>query len=140
MILFFSFHQWNETEWNAKLVVAWLQTSSPAQHGCLSGYFCHLLVNFVSKQLGPRSGKAEHRSWSGSKPSDTLIVFLKEFFEKVNIEKSVNDNKSMTNYLVCWELTLYLIETPFIAFANRADPDQAACVGPDLDPNPLTLW
>ena len=29
---------------------------------------------------------------------------------------------------VCEELTLYPIETPFSAFANRANPDQAALV------------
>ena len=33
-------------------------------------------------------------------------------------------DKKQTQY----NLTLYLIETPFNAFANRADPDQAALV------------
>ena len=33
---------------------------------------------------------------------DTLIVFLKEVFEKVNfVEKSTDDNKSMKNYPAC---------------------------------------
>ena len=34
----------------------------------------------------------------------------------------------MKNYPACRELTLYLIETPFNAFSNKADPDQAALV------------
>ena len=33
-------------------------------------------------------------SCTGSKPHDTLIVFLKEFFSKINLEKSADDNKS----------------------------------------------
>ena len=39
------------------------------------------------KQFGPRSGPTACRSSSGSKLFDTLQVFLKEFFEKVNFEK-----------------------------------------------------
>ena len=39
------------------------------------------------KQFGPRSGQT-CQSWSGSKPFDTLIVFQKEFFEKVSFDKS----------------------------------------------------
>ena len=35
---------------------------------------------------------------------DTLIVFMKEFFEKVNLKKnSADNNKSMNNYPVCKE-------------------------------------
>ena len=53
--------------------------------------FCkwrHLLsVGNLYKQFGPRSGPTKCRSWSGSKLFDTLIVFLKQFFEKVNLEK-----------------------------------------------------
>ena len=42
---------------------------------------------------------------SGSKPFDTLMVFLKEFFEKVDFEKkSVDDKKSIENYPACKEL------------------------------------
>ena len=56
------------------------------------------------KQFGPRSGPIESRPWSRSKQFDSLIVFMKEFFEKVNFEKkSVNDNKSMKNYPACKE-------------------------------------
>ena len=49
---------------------------------------------------------------------DTLMVFLKDFFKKVDFEK----NQRTTT------------------FANSLDPDQARQnVWPDLDPNCLTL-
>ena len=39
---------------------------------------------------------------------DTLIVFLKELFEKVNFEKKyADDNKSMKNYQACKEINLF---------------------------------
>ena len=53
-----------------------------------SGNFCHLLSTGSYLQTGPKSGPTFCRSWSGSKLFDHLIVFLKEFFEKVNFEKS----------------------------------------------------
>ena len=46
-----------------------------------------LSADKLCKQFGPRPGPTECRSCSGSKLFDTLIVFLKEFFEKVNFEK-----------------------------------------------------
>ena len=46
------------------------------------------------KQFGPRSGLTESWAWSGSKLVDTLIVFLKEFFElKVDFEKNQRTTK-----------------------------------------------
>ena len=42
----------------------------------------------ICKQFGPRSGPTECRSRSGSKLVDTMRVFLEEYFEKVNFEKS----------------------------------------------------
>ena len=39
--------------------------------------------------------------WYGSKPFDTLIVFLKEFYEKVNFEKVSRRQNSMKNDLAC---------------------------------------
>ena len=42
----------------------------------------------LCKQFRPRSSLTECRSWSGSKQFDTLKVFLKEFFEEVNFEKT----------------------------------------------------
>ena len=49
-----------------------------------------------------------------------FTVFLKNrnYISKIRISK-------VTDYAA---LTLYLIEKPFNAFANRADPDQAALV------------
>ena len=40
----------------------------------------------LCKQFRPRSGLTECQAKSGSKLFDTLIVFLKEFFKKVNFE------------------------------------------------------
>ena len=42
----------------------------------------------LCKQFGSRSGLTEGGSRYGFKLFDTLMVFLKEFFEKVNFEKS----------------------------------------------------
>ena len=68
--IFSRFHLWhfnvNSFPWAATFVVCW--------------YLC--------KQFGPKSRPTFCRSWSGSKWFDTLIVFLKEFLEKVNFEKS----------------------------------------------------
>ena len=41
----------------------------------------------LCKQFGPRSGPTECQSSSGSRLFD-LIVFLKEWFENVNLERS----------------------------------------------------
>ena len=52
----------------------------------------HLLLlssaDNICKQFGPTSGRTERQSSSGYKLFDTLTVFLKDFFEKVNFEKS----------------------------------------------------
>ena len=45
------------------------------------------------KQFEPRSGPTKCPAWSGSKLFDTLIVFLKEFFEKVDFEKNQQTTK-----------------------------------------------
>ena len=45
------------------------------------------------KQFGPRSGPTNRRAWSGSKLFDILMVFLKEFFQKVNFEKNQQTTK-----------------------------------------------
>ena len=49
------------------------------------GEFCCLLIIFA--EIGPRSRPTECWSCSGTKLFDTLMVFLKEFFEKVNFAK-----------------------------------------------------
>ena len=43
----------------------------------------------LCKQFGSRSGPTLSQAWSGSKLLDTLMVFLKNFFEKVNFEKKM---------------------------------------------------
>ena len=45
------------------------------------------------KQLGPRSGPTKCRALSWSKLFDTLMVFLKESFEKVDFEKNQQTTK-----------------------------------------------
>ena len=50
--------------------------------GVLS-YSKSIADNFC-KQFGPRSGPTKRRAWSRSKLFDTLMVFLKEFFDNKN--------------------------------------------------------
>ena len=48
----------------------------------------------LCKQFGTRSGLTKCRAWSGSKLFDSLVlVFLEEFFEKVDFEKKSADVK-----------------------------------------------
>ena len=56
----------------------------------------------LCKQFAPRSGPTEVGLDLDPNCLDTLVVFLKEFFEKVNYEKKfADDNKSMKNYPAC---------------------------------------
>ena len=64
---------------------------------CMLHVNLHLLVlsaDNLCKQFEPRSGPTKCRARSGSKLFDTLIVFLKEFFEKNHFEKKSVDDKS----------------------------------------------
>ena len=47
----------------------------------------------LCKQFRPRAGPTECRAWSGSKQFDTLMVILKEFFEKNEFERKPADDK-----------------------------------------------
>ena len=59
----------------------------------------------VKKVNIPRSGPTKGRSRSGSRPFDTLIVFLKDFLKTLILKKkSADDNKSMKNYPTCKEI------------------------------------
>ena len=58
----------------------------------------------LCKQFGPRSGPTKCRAWSGSKQFDTLMVFPKEFFEKVDFEKNQQTAKNHENCPACKEL------------------------------------
>ena len=65
-----------------------------------SGDFCHLLITFANS-LDPDQAWKKCRAWSGSKLFDTLMVFLTDFFEKVNFKKIYRRQKSMQNYPAC---------------------------------------
>ena len=57
----------------------------------------------------------------------TLMVFLKEFFEKLNFEKqSADDKTSMKNYPVCKDLESFLITE---ASSTRQELAGARCLG-----------
>ena len=55
-----------------------------------------LSTDKLCKQFGPRSGPTKCQSLSGSKPFDTLIVFLNFFMKRFFFlkKKSTDDNKS----------------------------------------------
>ena len=57
--------------------------------------FCHLLITFSNSLDPDQDPQSSCRSWSGSKPLDTLMVFLEEFVEKVNLNKKCH--KHVTN-------------------------------------------
>ena len=62
---------------------------------------CYLLVSSADnfcKQFGPWSGPTKRRTWSGSNQFDTQMVFLKDFFEKVNLEKNLRKQKKHDNF------------------------------------------
>ena len=65
-----------------------------------SSDFCHLLITFANS-LDP--DLVQQNVGSDLNPNSlTLIVFLKELFEKVNFEKkSAEDNNSMKNNPAC---------------------------------------
>ena len=46
-----------------------------------------LSADIHCKQFGPRLGLTKHQAFFGSKLFDTLMVFLKDSFEKVNLRK-----------------------------------------------------
>ena len=52
-----------------------------------------LSADNLCKQFGPRSGPTKCRAWSGSKLFNNLMVFLKEFFKKVDFEKNLQTTK-----------------------------------------------
>ena len=62
----------------------------------LFAYEYRLLI--TCKQFGPRSGPAKCQPRSGPKLIDTLMVFLKEFFEKVEFKKYLADNKKACKF------------------------------------------
>ena len=88
---------------------------------CLSGLcistkrgitFCLLVscADTLCKQFRPRTGPTKCRAWAWSKLFDTLMVFLKEFFEKVNFEK----NQQTTKFFFYLDLLLFIAAFVFI--------------------------
>ena len=69
-----------------------------------------LLLSYAGdlcKQFRPRSGPTECWSWSGSKLLDTLIVFVKEFFEffflkKVNQQEEKHEKLPSMQRVKVW--------------------------------------
>ena len=61
----------------------------------LTLYLQVLFADYFCKQFGPRSGRTKRQAWSASNLFDTLIVFLKELFEKVNFEKKNSRQQKM---------------------------------------------
>ena len=50
------------------------------------------------KQCCSRSGATKHQAWSGSKPFDTMMVILKEIFEKVDFKKKSAGRKKHAKF------------------------------------------
>ena len=73
-------------------------------------------ADHLYKQFGSRSGQTKCRALSGSKMFDTLMVYLKEFFEKVDLEKISKQQKSMQNYPVGKELKFSILSVPVCAY------------------------
>ena len=65
------------------------------RYSCLTHYLLHVVssADNLCKQFWSRSGSTKCRAWSGSRLFDTLMVFLKEFFEKVDVEKNSRRQK-----------------------------------------------
>ena len=70
-----------------------------------------------------------------SKPFDTLIVFLKEFFEKVNFENGQQTSREEKHGKLP---SMQRVKCNFYANSLYLDQDRQN-VSPDLDPNNLTL-
>ena len=75
-----------------------------------SGNFCHLLLTFASS-LDP--DQAQQNVGPDLDPNlfDTLMVFLKDFFEKVNLKKNPQMTKKACKITQHAELTHYCNQT-----------------------------
>ena len=79
----------------------------------------------------------------------TWVSFSRLFFTKYQTISKIKQTKNLPSFPICWvQTTKAWTLSPLVAtcrllitFANSLDPDQAQQnVGPDLDPNCLTLW
>ena len=74
-------------------------------------YLLHVVLSAdnICEQFGPRAGLTQCQTWSGSKLFDTLMVFLKIFFEKIDFFKKISRRqKSMKYYPVGKESKIWL--------------------------------
>ena len=65
---------------------------------CKNLYLLVLSADKLCKQFGTKSGSTKSLGQIWIQLFDTLMVFLKEFFEKVDLEKICRQQKSMKNY------------------------------------------
>ena len=65
----------------------------PVYYTVLTLYILMSSADIFCKQFRTRSGPTKRQAQSGSKLFDTLMVFLKEFFEKVDFEKKQQTTK-----------------------------------------------
>ena len=68
-----------------------------------SGKFCHLLITFANS-LDPDQTQHSVGAWSGSKVFGTLVLFLKEYFEKKNLENTCRWQKIRKSYQACRDI------------------------------------
>ena len=89
------------------------------------GNFCSLLITFANS-LDPDQDCQKDQDCQ----FNTLNVFLKEFFKKVNFVKISRRQKSMQNYPACKELTtMYCMHTTDQSRSNTG-PDTSQNVKP----------
>ena len=113
---------------------------------------CSCTAENLSKQLWPRQGPTKRRAWSGSELFDTLMVFLKDVFEKnvliLKVMQNYPASKSQKNELHVLgsnkaKVSFGKLQTEF---GSRSGPTRCRAwsgsnfVGPDLDPICLRLW
>ena len=96
-----------------------------------SSNFCHLLIIFANSLELWTQTRTDRNSQNVGPDLDpnhlTLIVFLKEFFDKVNFEKKIRgQQKSMKNYLACKELKSFLFShlSGFVRFDSLRPSQQ----------------
>ena len=57
-----------------------------------------------------------------------FCVVLISFYNKMTIKQQNDARYGSNNSIIFLHLTLYLIEVPFTAIANREEPDQTALI------------
>ena len=81
-----------------------LTKSSKGFIACTTLSLLAATANILCKQFGTRSGLTKCRAWYGSKLLDTLMIFKKNCFEKVNLKSTTADDKK------AWKITQHAKE------------------------------